>query len=249
MQSWGPGRRGIHVAIIMDGNGRWAQARGLPRSRGHEAGLQAVQRTCEAASDLGVRTLTLFAFASANWKRPAAEVDHLMRLFRVYLRRELNRLVESGARLTVIGRRDRLSPALRQQIQEAEAQTAGGQRLHVRIAIDYSAREAIARAAAAGPGEEPLGWRIAQCGADDQGLDEVDLLIRTGGEQRLSDFLLWEAAFAELWFTDRMWPDFGEDDLRRALGDFALRQRRFGGLPAEPEPRAFPDLELAASVQ
>jgi undecaprenyl diphosphate synthase len=230
MQSIGADGRGIHVAIIMDGNGRWAQARGLPRSRGHEAGLQAVRRTCEAASDLGVRTLTLFAFASANWKRPAAEVDHLMRLFRLYLRRELGRMAESGARLTVIGRRDRLSPALQRQIQEAEAVTAGGQRLHVRIAIDYSAREAIARAAEA-PAEGPLGRRIAQCTADDRGLDEVDLLIRTGGEQRLSDFLLWEAAFAELWFTDRMWPDFEEDDLRRALGDFAHRQRRFGGLP------------------
>lgn len=235
MQSLESAASGLHVAVIMDGNGRWAQARGLPRARGHEAGLKAVRRTAEAAADLGVRALTLFAFASANWKRPRSEVDHLMRLFRVYLRRDLGRLVESGARLTVIGRRDRLPADLRAQIVEAEAATAGGRRLHLRVAIDYSAREAIARAAAAGLEPGLLGRLIAQSGSGDHRLDEVDLLIRTGGEQRLSDFLLWEAAFAELWFTDRMWPDFGADDLACALEDFSRRQRRFGGLPqAEP---------------
>lgn len=231
MQSECISAKGLHVGVIMDGNGRWALTRGLPRSKGHEAGLQAVQRTVEAAGGLGVRALTLFAFGAANWKRPAGEVDHLMRLFQVYLRRELGRLVDNGVRLTVIGRRDRLSPELQLQIRRAESASARGRRLHLRLAIDYSARESIARAAEAGLLAGPLGPRIAQA-AGEEGLEDVDLLIRTGGEQRLSDFLLWEAAFAELWFTDRMWPDFGQDDLRRALDDFAGRQRRFGGLPA-----------------
>ena len=224
-----------HVAIIMDGNGRWATRRGLARAQGHEAGMQAVRRTAEAAVDAGVETLTLFAFSSANWKRPVGEVSNLMRLFRVYLLADLQRLKQSEVRLSIIGRRDRLGEDLRLQIAQAEAATAAGRRLHLRIAIDYSSRDCIARAAAACHGAGELGAMIARAaGPEGEGLEEVDLLIRTGGEKRLSDFLLWEAAYAELWFTDRMWPEFGGDDLRTALGEFAGRHRTFGMVPDEP---------------
>jgi undecaprenyl diphosphate synthase len=221
----------------MDGNGRWATRRGLPRVAGHRAGVQTVRRIVEAAPDLGITKLTLFAFSSDNWRRPAEEVSALMGLLQNYLRRELARFVESGARLTVIGRRDRLPGGLADDIAAAERQTAQGRRLHLRVAIDYSAREAIARAMArlrdaetAEP--ERLSRLIAQAADDDATPPEVDLLIRSGGEKRLSDFLLWEAAYAELWFTDTMWPDFSAADLAAAVASFARRERRFGGLPA-----------------
>jgi len=199
----------------MDGNGRWATARGLPRTAGHRAGADAVRRAVETAPRLGVRTLTLFAFSSDNWKRPAREVAALMRLFHRYLASEAAALQENGVRLSIVGRRDRLAPPLVRQIVAAERLTASGRRLHLRLAVDYSAREAIRRSA-----REP-----ACLGPD------VDLLIRTGGERRLSDFLLWECAYAELHFTDKRWPDFGAADLENALDDFQSRQRRFGALP------------------
>jgi undecaprenyl diphosphate synthase len=226
---------GLHVAIIMDGNGRWATRRGLPRTAGHRAGVEALRRVVEGAPALGVGTLTLFAFSSANWQRPAEEVDVLMRLMQAYLRRDTSRFVESGARLSVIGRRDRLRPRLRREIESAEEATTGGRRLHVRIALDYSSREAIARAAARcaaehAPPLDRFGQLVAQSIADDPSAADVDLLLRTGGERRLSDFLLWECAFAELWFTDRMWPEFGAEDLRAAVAEFHRRERRFGGL-------------------
>jgi undecaprenyl diphosphate synthase len=223
--------RPLHVAIIMDGNGRWATRQGLPRSAGHRAGMEAVRRTVEAAADLGIGTLTLFAFSTSNWKRPDGEVDTLMWLFRAYLRADLERFADAGARLSVIGRRDRLPAKLRREIQTAERITARGRRLHLRVAIDYSSRETIARAAAAwSGGEQASGEAFGQLACGGPGEAEVDLLIRTGGEKRLSDFLLWELAFAELWFTDRMWPEFDAADLRAALDDFAGRERRFGGL-------------------
>jgi undecaprenyl diphosphate synthase len=224
---------GLHVAIIMDGNGRWATCRGLPRSAGHRAGADAVRRTVEAAPDLGIATLSLFAFSADNWRRPPAEVDTLMWLLRAYLRAESRRLVERGARLSVFGRRDRLPTRLRNEIRRVEHATARGDRLHIRVALDYSSRAAIARAAARWassipPSLECFGRLIADAPADDA--PEVDLLIRTGGEKRLSDFMLWECAYAELWFTERMWPDFSVDDLRAAVTDFYRRERRFGGL-------------------
>jgi undecaprenyl diphosphate synthase len=226
---------GLHVAIIMDGNGRWAERQGLARSAGHRAGMEAVRRAVEAAADLGIGTLTLFAFASANWKRPSEEVDALMWLFRAYLRADFSRFVERDARLSVIGRRDRLPARLRKEIAAAERATAGGRRMHLRVAIDYSSREAIAQAAASWRGDQApdaFGRLLAGSRVGDADVAEVDLLIRTGGEKRLSDFLLWEAAFAELWFTDRMWPDFQAQDLHDALADFRSRERRFGGLGA-----------------
>jgi undecaprenyl diphosphate synthase len=202
----------LHVAIIMDGNGRWATRRGLPRAAGHRAGAEAVRRAVEAAPDLGISALTVYAFSADNWNRPAAEVTALMRLFARYLRRETAELAKQGVTLTIIGRRHRLPAPLVAAIEEAERITTGGARLDLRIAVDYSARAAI-RAGALIP--------------------DVDLLIRTGGEQRLSDFLLWECAYAELWFTDAMWPDFGAIELAAAVRDFHSRERRFGGLPTQ----------------
>lgn len=235
MQSTWQSRDRIHVAIIMDGNGRWATRRGLPRPAGHRAGADAVRRVLEAAPDLGISTLTLFAFSCDNWKRPREEVNALMWLLRGYLRSETRRFIESGARLTVIGRRDRLPARLRTEIHNVERATAGGTKLHVRIALDYSAREAIARAAVQYPANLPpmvdrFGKLLVEALADPSGPTEVDLLIRTGGEKRLSDFLLWECAYAELVFSDTMWPDFDGDELRVAVEEFHRRERRFGGL-------------------
>jgi undecaprenyl diphosphate synthase len=224
---------GLHVGIIMDGNGRWATARGLPRGAGHRAGADAVRRVVEAAADAGIGVLTVFAFSSDNWHRPATEVAWLMRLFRDYLREETARCVSNGVRLEVIGRRDRLGPALLRAIEASEVATAGGSTLWLRVAVDYSSRDAILRAAqclrSGAISRESFGRLI---GIVDHGspLPELDLLIRTGGERRLSDFLLWEAAYAELYFTPVMWPDFGPDDLRLALRDFSGRERRFGGV-------------------
>ena len=224
-----------HVAIIMDGNGRWATRRGLPRSAGHRAGVQAVRKVVEAAPDLGVATLTLFAFSSDNWRRPQGEVKTLMSLLRHYLRADIRELIDNGVRLTVIGRRDRLPGGLAQEIAEVERASAHGQRLHLRVAIDYSSRDAILEAAARwraerAPSRAAFAALLAEP-ACEAGPD-VDLLIRSGGEKRLSDFLLWESAYAELCFVDTLWPDFGADDLCAALAEFHRRERRFGGLGA-----------------
>jgi len=215
----------LHIAIIMDGNGRWALARGWPRLAGHRAGADAVRRVVEAAPDAGVGTLSLFAFSSDNWRRPAAEVGALMELFGRYLETEAERCRANGVRLEVIGRRDRLDESLRRAITRAEAATAAGRRLHLRIAVDYSGRDAIL-AAAQGAG------RLSRESLDGLLGPPVDLLIRTGGERRLSDFLLWECAYAELIFSRRMWPEFEGDDLAGAVREFRTRERRFGGVPA-----------------
>ncbi|HEV2446208.1 MAG TPA: di-trans,poly-cis-decaprenylcistransferase [Candidatus Sulfopaludibacter sp.] len=220
----------LHIGIIMDVNGRWAAARGLPRVAGHRAGVQAVRKVIEAAPPAGVRTLTLFAFSSDNWRRPPDEVGALMQLLGVYLDAETRRCVTEGIRLEVIGRRDRLEPSLREAIAAAESATAAGGRLRLRIAIDYSGRDAIL-AAARGTGE------LSRESFDRTLGPPVDLLIRTGGEQRLSDFLLWECAYAELVFSRRMWPDFDGDDLRAAVREFRGRQRRFGAVPEAPPMR------------
>ncbi|MGC9222859.1 MAG: di-trans,poly-cis-decaprenylcistransferase [Terracidiphilus sp.] len=226
-------RKRMHVAIIMDGNGRWAARRGLPRTAGHRAGVAAVRRVVERAPDLGIGCLTLYAFSADNWKRPKAEVESIFRLLRIFLRLETARLKVSGVRLKVIGRRDRLPEAALRAIEKAERATETGSRLRLRIAVDYSSREAItsaaANAVAMSGGTESLGSRLVQSLTADCG--EVDLLIRTGGEKRLSDFLLWECAYAELIFTDCMWPDFSGARLEEALGEFRQRERRFGGVP------------------
>jgi len=218
--------QGLHTAIIMDGNGRWATARGLPRIAGHRAGAEALRRTVEAAPDAGVGTLTVYAFSSDNWRRPPREVSALMRLFHSYLRKEQERCIENGVRISVIGRRDRLPRMLLPAIEAAERATRAGTRLHLRIAVDYSSRDAILLAVRAAKSDTGRDEISAVLGAPD-----VDLLIRTGGEQRLSDFLLWECAYAELYFTPRMWPDFDSSDLAAAIAEFHSRDRRFGALP------------------
>jgi undecaprenyl diphosphate synthase len=200
----------LHVAVVMDGNGRWATRRGVPRVVGHRAGAEAVRRVVEAAPALGIAALTLYAFSADNWKRPTGEVTALMRLFARYLRSETARLRAHDVRLEIVGRRDRLPAQLVAAIALAEGATVTGSRLRLRLAIDYSARWAI-RAGAI--------------------LPDVDLLIRTGGEQRLSDFLLWECAYAELYFSETMWPEFGAAELGRAVAAFQARERRFGSLP------------------
>ncbi|MDB5637582.1 MAG: uppS [Bradyrhizobium sp.] len=227
----------LHIGIIMDGNGRWAARRQLSRLRGHEAGVAAIRRVVEAAPKQGVGTLTLYAFSSDNWRRPKAEVTALMALLRFYLGNEVESLVKNGVRLTVIGRRDRLPAGIAEAIGHAEAATANSDVLHLRIAVDYSARDAILNAAAKAAGAGHLTREIfSQLVTGEVGLRDVDLVIRTSGEQRLSDFLLWESAYAELHFTERMWPDFSGEDLAAALASFHGRERRFGGLqPLRPE--------------
>jgi undecaprenyl diphosphate synthase len=234
--------RALHVAIIMDGNGRWATARGLPRSAGHHAGLRTARRIVEAAvRDGSVATLTLYAFSADNWKRPPGEVGALMALFRRALVTEGKRCLDNGVRLTILGRRDRLPESLRATIADVERATARGRNLHLRVAVDYSARDAIVRAAARAAAESPVAALTREAFAallgavdhDAAAAPDVDLLIRTGGEQRLSDFMLWECAYAELLFSRRLWPEFGEDDFADALREFASRERRFGRVPAQ----------------
>jgi undecaprenyl diphosphate synthase len=242
---------GLHVAIIMDGNGRWAERRSLPRIAGHRAGAAAARRVVEHALDLGIRALALYAFSSDNWRRPAFEVQSIFWLLRGYLRLERERLRKNGAKLQVIGRRDRLPKALLREIEEIEAATMPGRRIHVRIAVDYSSREAIAQAAlgmlSAYDTDRPflanlLGQSLA---GNYRGTDDVDLVIRTGGEQRLSDFLLWESAYAELVFLECMWPDFSRANFGAALEVFRKRERRFGGIPTLSAP--CPGLVVASS--
>jgi undecaprenyl diphosphate synthase len=211
----------------MDGNGRWAAARGLPRLAGHRRGADAVRRTVEAAPDCGIGTLTLYAFSSDNWRRPAEEVAGIMGLFRLYLLREKRRCVDNGVRVSVIGRRDRLPAAIVDAIESIEEATRLCTTLHLRLAVDYSSRDSLLHAAKLC--SERQEWTreafTAALGPD------VDLLIRTSGEQRLSDFLLWECAYAEFVFLDTHWPEFGERELRQALAQFASRDRRFGAAP------------------
>ena len=236
----------LHVGIIMDGNGRWATRRRLSRLRGHEAGVEAIRRVVEAAPQHGVGTLTLYAFSSDNWRRPKAEVTALMAVLRFYLANEVESLVRNGVRLAVIGRRDRLPDGIATAIARAEAATAQGDVLHLRIAVDYSAREAILNAAARAASMGHLTRELfSDLVTGEAGLRDVDLVIRTSGEKRLSDFLLWESAYAELHFTERMWPDFAAEDLKEALASFHRRQRRFGGLqPVSPEFAPEPALSL-----
>jgi undecaprenyl diphosphate synthase len=223
----------LHVGIIMDGNGRWATRRGLSRVRGHEAGVEAIRRIVEAAPKQGIGTLTLYAFSTDNWRRPKAEVAALMTLLRFYLANEVQALVKNGVRLSVIGRRDRLPDGIATAIARAEDSTSQGTTLHLRIAVDYSARDAILNAAAKAAALTSLTREaFSQLVTGEAGLRDVDLIIRTSGEKRLSDFLLWEGAYAELHFTERMWPEFDAADLAAALAAFHGRERRFGGLQA-----------------
>jgi undecaprenyl diphosphate synthase len=225
----------VHIGIIMDGNGRWAEARGLVRVRGHVAGGEAVRRTVTAAAEIGLPWLTLYAFSAENWSRPRAEVDALMSLLRRYLAAEAKTCIERGIRLHVVGRRDRLPTGLVRQIEQVERLTAPGRGLQLRVAVDYSARDAARRAAArlATSESKTLSFEEALAAEtrSDLATPPIDLLIRTGGELRLSDQMAWEAAYAELLFLEKMWPDFDGYDLAAACNEFSRRQRRFGALP------------------
>jgi len=226
----------LHVAILLDGNGRWASSRGLARSEGHRAGVAAVRRIVSAAPSLGIGTLTLYAFSSNNWDRPASEVSTLLSLLEDFLRSQALASAPEGIRLRVIGRRDRIPSSLVDAIETAERVTAGGRVLEVRIALDYSSRDAILRAAcwmlsSLEVSEREFARRIGQVTHAGMSAPDVDLLIRTGGERRLSDFMLWESAYAELFFTPRMWPEFDAADLAAAVKDYLGRERRFGRVP------------------
>lgn len=225
----------FHVAINMDGSGRWALGRGRPRHEGHIAGTTAVQRVVEAAPGLGITTLTLYAFSSDNWRRPRSEVDNLMLVFQRYLDTQCDHLMHGRVRLSVIGRRDRIPSSLQRSIAHVEERTHGGIALHLRLAIDYSARDALLAAAShvarRMPPTRPAFKRSLEKAIHaPRGTRDVDLLIRTGGEQRLSDFMLWESAYAELYFTDVLWPDFNGADLASAVQAFAARDRRYGAI-------------------
>jgi undecaprenyl diphosphate synthase len=227
-----------HVAIIMDGNGRWAKARGLPRVAGHRRGADAVRRVVRGAGELGIPVLTLFAFSTETWTRPADEVNDLMGLLRHYLRNELEELHKNGARLRVIGNRAGLAPDIVRDIAEAENMTRANGRIDVNICINYGARDEILQAT------RNLARRVAAGELAADGIDEArfeqelltagvpdpDLLIRTSGEQRISNFLLWQCAYAELVFVDTLWPDFGKDHLEQAIAEFRRRERRYGGV-------------------
>jgi undecaprenyl diphosphate synthase len=229
-----------HIAIIMDGNGRWAKSRGLPRVAGHRRGADAVRRVIRGAGELGVPVLTLFAFSTENWTRPADEVSDLMGLLRHYLRHELDELGRNGARLRVIGDRDRLAKDIVGDIADAEARTRANTRIDVNICINYGARDEILRATrslarkvAAG---EVSADKIDEASFERElltaGVPDPDLLIRTSGEQRISNFLLWQCAYAELVFVDTLWPDFGKEHLESAIAEFRKRERRYGGVGA-----------------
>lgn len=226
----------VHVAIIMDGNGRWANARGRPRSMGHKAGAEAVRRTLESAAELGVKYLTLFSFSSENWKRPAAEITDLMGLLRLYLKKEVDALCEKGARLRVIGDRSRLADDIVDAIEDAERRTAENTRITLVLAISYGARDELTHAARM-LAERAVNGEIAPDQIDEDTFEaalythdipDPDLLIRTSGEKRISNFLLWQLAYAEFVFIDKHWPDFDADDLAHAIKEYGRRERRFG---------------------
>jgi len=231
----------LHVAIIMDGNGRWAAARGLPRVEGHRRGVEALRKTVRAASDLGIRVLTIFSFSSENWSRPQSEIRDLLSLLRRFIRNDLANLHKSNVRLRVIGERENLAPDIRGLLEEAESLTRHNDGLTLVVAFNYGARQEIARAArrlaievAEGrlTADEITPERLGHY-LDEPGLPDPDVIIRTSGEQRLSNFLLWQAAYSELVFVPVNWPDFDRPALENAIAEYRRRERRFGGLIAQ----------------
>lgn len=229
--------RGLHVGLVMDGNGRWATRRGLPRTLGHRAGVDALKRTVQAAPDLGISWLTVFGFSTENWSRPAAEVSELMALPHRYFKNDLARLEREGVRVHIIGRRDNLKPDLKDLLSEAETRTAKNERFHLQIAFNYGGREDITQAArrfaeavAAGDAKpEDLDEKTFERWLHTSDAPPPDLIVRPSGEERLSNFLLWQAAYAELIFQDVLWPDYGGEHLKAALAEFQTRERRYGG--------------------
>ena len=230
--SAGPDTRSVprHVAIIMDGNGRWAKARGLPRAAGHRAGAEAARAVLRAAGEAGVECLTLYAFSSENWRRPAQEISDLTGLLRFYIRRELDSLHKEGIRLKILGDHNAFEADVVKMVDKAVARTADNRRMTLAIALNYGGRAEIARAARAAAAAGEVDEATIERALDTNELPPLDLLIRTSGEHRLSNFLLWQAAYAELLFVDTLWPDFDGDALRAALADYSRRERRYGGL-------------------
>jgi undecaprenyl diphosphate synthase len=237
-----PGAKPKHVAIIMDGNGRWAAAHGLPRGEGHRRGVEAVRRTVRAAIDLGIRHMTLFSFSSENWSRPPTEVDFLFGLFRLYIARDVAELHGRGVRITVIGKREGLPVDIRRMIEDTEKRTAGNDTLELIFAFNYGSRDEIVRAVrtiaeevkagALDPGAVDEAAIAAHL--DTRGFPDPDLIVRTSGELRLSNFLLWQSAYAELVFLPVFWPDFGRESLETAIDEFGRRSRRYGGVGGSP---------------
>ena len=219
-----------HVAIIMDGNGRWAKARGLPRVAGHRAGAEAARAVLRAAGEAGVECLTLYAFSSENWRRPAQEISDLTGLLRFYIQRELNSLHKEGIRLKILGDHTAFEADVAKLVDKAVERTAGNTRMTLAIALNYGSRAELVRAARAAAATGEIDEDSLERALDTHDLPPLDLLIRTSGEQRLSNFLLWQAAYAELLFVDTLWPDFDGDALRSALSDYGRRERRYGGL-------------------
>ena len=228
-----------HIAIIMDGNGRWAQRRNLPRAAGHKAGMQSVRATVDTCRRLGIQALTLYAFSAENWKRPRAEVDMLWRLMRLYLRRELPEILANGIRLTCMGRLDGLPFQVREELEAAIQATAHNTGMRLNVALNYSGRAELVDALNAIVQDARLEGRLRDLRIDETviaarlytaGLPDPDLLIRTSGEMRISNFLLWQIAYSELYMTDTLWPDFRRTDLLHAVADYQKRDRRFGGL-------------------
>lgn len=225
----GTGQMPRHVAIIMDGNGRWAKKRMLPRAMGHKKGVETVRQIVRAAGELGLDTLSLYAFSSENWKRPEDEISDLMGLMRDFIKSDLDEFAANDVRLKIIGNYKALAPDIVDMLEESISRTQGNSRTTLAVALNYGSQDELVRAAKASAAEGEITAESIEKHLDTAGLPPLDLLIRTSGEQRLSNFMLWQAAYAEFWFTDTLWPDFSKDELSRALEEFARRERRYGG--------------------
>lgn len=225
----GTGQMPRHVAIIMDGNGRWAKKRMLPRAMGHKKGVETVRQIVRAAGELGLNTLSLYAFSSENWKRPEDEISDLMGLMRDFIKSDLDEFAANDVRLKIIGNYKALDTDIVDMLEESISRTQGNSRTTLAVALNYGSQDELVRAARASAAEGEITLESIESHLDTAGLPPLDLLIRTSGEQRLSNFMLWQAAYAEFWFTDTLWPDFSKDELSRALEEFARRERRYGG--------------------
>jgi undecaprenyl diphosphate synthase len=225
----GTGKMPRHVAIIMDGNGRWAKKRMLPRAMGHKRGVETVRNIVRAAGDLGLETLSLYAFSSENWKRPEEEINDLMGLMRDFIKSDLDELAANDVRLKIIGDYKALAPDIVDMLEESIARTSKNSRTTLAVALNYGSQDEMVRAARAAAAQGEITAANIEANLDTAGLPPLDLLIRTSGEQRLSNFMLWQAAYAEFWFTETLWPDFNKDELAAALNEFARRERRYGG--------------------
>ena len=225
----GTGEMPRHVAIIMDGNGRWAKKRMLPRAMGHKRGVETVRNIVRAAGELGLETLSLYAFSSENWKRPEEEINDLMALMRDFIKSDLDTFAENDVRLKIIGDYKALSPDIVEMLEESIARTSKNSRTTLAVALNYGSQDEMVRAARAAAAQGEISASSIEANLDTAGLPPLDLLIRTSGEQRLSNFMLWQAAYAEFWFTETLWPDFSNDELAAALNEFARRERRYGG--------------------